>query len=398
MTVTDPFFDLKYDTNWNACIGRQGDQENYADGYIEAAIVLATGMLEKGMYDKIDTLVLPILYNARHSIELTLKLVIGEFVGAGILAEGHATNHDIASHLQFLEKQGVADELFRETLKLLKPYVDSLSKVDDDGQELRYHENRDGRQSMEDKALANIVVIAESLEQLQAVLRTLKTRAYELRSEWYTGTWTRQCSRRDLNEITKLLPQRSEWASQAFIEAKDAIQSRYGLSNTQFSKTLNKIQETRPLAGLIGVESNLVYLTGENAEFILAQWAELHPPREPSEMRIVRFSKDDFAKILAGHEKEAEIIARIVETVPEDQFADAETIYYIERNGNYPERYEEFLELKRNEFRARGDLRQEVHDLMSKTNFRRHFLNGLAAVGIPSLSNRLHQSSSDAEL
>jgi hypothetical protein len=64
----DPFFRLPGNSEWNALIGRQSDEENYVDGYIQAAIELATAVLEKKMYDKRDTLVLPILYNARHSV------------------------------------------------------------------------------------------------------------------------------------------------------------------------------------------------------------------------------------------------------------------------------------------------------------------------------------------
>lgn len=88
MPPADPFFSLPKNSEWNACIGRQSDEENYADGYIDAAIELATAVIEKGMYEKRDTLVLPILYNARHAIELNLKLFIGEFARAGILGSG----------------------------------------------------------------------------------------------------------------------------------------------------------------------------------------------------------------------------------------------------------------------------------------------------------------------
>ena len=34
----DPFFRLTGDTEWNACIGPQGHEENYVDGYMEAAL------------------------------------------------------------------------------------------------------------------------------------------------------------------------------------------------------------------------------------------------------------------------------------------------------------------------------------------------------------------------
>jgi len=36
----DPFFRLPAASDWNACIGKQGTEENYLDGYIEAAMEL----------------------------------------------------------------------------------------------------------------------------------------------------------------------------------------------------------------------------------------------------------------------------------------------------------------------------------------------------------------------
>jgi len=68
---------------WNACIGKQGHEENYLDGYIEAAIELAGAVLDKNMFEKRDTLVLPILYNARHALELALKFATQMSAGEG---------------------------------------------------------------------------------------------------------------------------------------------------------------------------------------------------------------------------------------------------------------------------------------------------------------------------
>lgn len=389
MTAPDPFFSLPQNSEWNACIGRQGDEENYADGYIEAAIELSVAVIEKGMYEKRDTLVLPILYNARHAIELYLKLVIGEFVKAGIFNDAHPANHDIASHLIFIESKAVPDELFRERLSALKPYVDSLAQIDDDGQELRFHENRDGQRSMEGKALANIAVIGESLHQLQEALRNLKSRAFSLCYEWHTGTRTTHCSRRDLEEIAKVLPSRENWDSQEFSDAKKEIKARYALGNRQFGLALNKIQETRELAGLIGIEFNLINLSDENAEFLLEMWGVLHPPREPSDARVVDYFERDISAIMEGREQEAKVLADIIGKISEEEFADAETIFYLARDDVFPEYYEARLEQKISEFRARDDFRQEIHDLMSKTNFRRCFIKGLRLVGRERLAKRL---------
>lgn len=381
MSQPDLFFDLSGDTEWNACIGRQGDEENYADGYIEAAIELAAAVLEKRMYEKRDTLVLPILYNGRHAIELTLKLVIGELVRARILSDGHPKNHDIASHLAFLESKAIPDELFKERLSALQPYVDSLAQIDDDGQELRFHKNRDGQRSMEGRALANIAVIRESLGTLQEALKNLKHRSYSLCEEWWTGTRTTHCSRRDLVEIAGMLPKRENWATAEFDECKRRIKERLALGNRQFSLALNKIQETRGLSGLIGIETDLTHLSDDKAAWLLKQWDQLHPPRTEADDLGTDYFKLDRAAMLQRMGDNAKVHEAITRELTEDEFADAETVYYLGRDGVFPELYEPRLESKKREFRARNNFRQEVRDLMSKTNFRRHFVEGLRSVG-----------------
>ncbi len=391
MANNDPFFDLPADPDWNACIGRQGDEENYADGFIEAAIELATAVLEKGMYEKRDTLVLPILYNARHAIELTLKLVIGQFVEVGILAAAHPKNHDIASHLVFLEAKAIPDELLRQRLAEVRPFVDSLAQIDDDGQELRFHQNRGGQRSMEGKALANIAVIHQSLGTLQKILKELKYRSYSLCDEWRTGTKTTHCSRRDLIEIAKLLPKREKWDSQEFDDCKTAIKERYALSNKQFSLALDKIQATRGLSGLLGIETQLLHLPDEKAEWLLSQWDKLHPPRAKSDDLGIDYFRRDFAEIKKGREDDAKAYGAIMQELNNEEFADAETIFYLARDGEFPEFYERNLERKKAEFKARGDYFQEVQDLMSKTNFRRHLVEGLRSVGRMKLADRLEK-------
>ena len=74
----DPFFEPLRDCTWNACIGRQGDEENYVDGYIQASLLLTETILNNEIYGFRDTLILPIMFNARHAIELVLKYVTKE--------------------------------------------------------------------------------------------------------------------------------------------------------------------------------------------------------------------------------------------------------------------------------------------------------------------------------
>ena len=85
MPSYDPFFELIPDADWNACVGGQGNEKNYVIGYIEAAVQLVSSVIDNELMDQRDTLVLPVLYNARHGIELVLKLVAREFKFVGMV-------------------------------------------------------------------------------------------------------------------------------------------------------------------------------------------------------------------------------------------------------------------------------------------------------------------------
>jgi hypothetical protein len=201
----DPFFRPSEDTIWNACIGPQGHEENYVDGYLEAAQLLADLIVERELYISRDTLVLPILYNARHAIELSLKFAIRRLHAEGILRDPVKGNHDIKAHLAKMTSAAIGDWELRVLLGRLHPYVQSLAAIDVDGQQLRYAQDQEGNTSLENKPLANLQVIRTALSDLGEVLQNLKHRVRSFCEENRTGTSTRICSRSDLLFIAREL-------------------------------------------------------------------------------------------------------------------------------------------------------------------------------------------------
>jgi len=63
--MIDPFFETIEDGEWNACVGVQGTAFAYVDGYLEAARILAATVIDDGLMGSRDSLIMPILYNAR---------------------------------------------------------------------------------------------------------------------------------------------------------------------------------------------------------------------------------------------------------------------------------------------------------------------------------------------
>lgn len=387
----DPFFSLIDDSEWNAFIGDQGETVFYAEGYIEAALELATLIIKENRFAQRDTLVMPILYNARHSIELHLKLIIDEFVKAGLLATGHRANHDIASQFLHLRDSQLPDLSIRFHVDRLRPFVDSLSHIDDDGQEFRYFKNRDGDRSLEGKALANIAVIERSLKELKAILSDLKYRTWTLCDEYRTGTHTNQLSRKDLFEIAATLPPRSNWSEPQFDVAKRSVKERFGIGNRQFSIALKLLQETRELKAALSIETSLVHLNDDKAVFLAEQWKIIHPPRERSELGFDISDPKQFERLFENADQEKAAREAIARELTVDEIADAETIFYLARDKGYSEHYEARLEVKIKEFKAKNDIRQEIYDLTQKTNFLKMFEVGVKKLGRLALADQLQE-------
>lgn len=215
---------------------------------------------------------MPILFNARHGAELTLKFAIGNLCRFGMMRAAHRMDHDLVSHYRQLRDADVGDELIRSVLADLEPFVLSLGTVDPDAQGYRFAESRDGSKSLGHLATLNIPLVSASLGLMTGHLERLRDRIMELDNQIRSGTFTRRCSRRDLIEIAKIVGPRSAWDTPAFDEARTAVRQRFGLSSNAFSKALDKIQSTAALATLIGVDRHPHKISEERLFWVAERW------------------------------------------------------------------------------------------------------------------------------
>lgn len=386
----DPFFELGGDFQWNAYVGRQSDETAYADGYMEAALLMANAVIEGRLMGSRDTLVMPILYNTRHGVELALKDAVRDLHRMGLLREGPAIDHDVALPWRQLNEGRFSDEALREIITTLEPYVLSLSRVDADGQSFRYARRTDEEISMADRSLVNLQRIRESLVPLNEQLRFLQCRVAELFEERATGSFTTECSRRDLVAIARRLPPRSEWASDAFDIARAAVREQYGLSSNAFTRALNVIQTNREMGPIIGVEFDLAHLSDDKVLRVLELWGPIWPlraSRAPGPILLAeRMSLEAIQE--AARVQTAADTALLLE-LGDDELADLETVYQLGRGPAYPEHYDEQLELRKNEHRVRGNRWELVHYLTGKGNLASSFARGADRLGRPSLAARI---------
>jgi hypothetical protein len=387
----DPFFKRHSDATWNACIGEQGDEEYYLDGYIDAAMELASSVIGKNLLGKRDTLVLPILYNARHAIELVLKFVTDRLVKAALIAPSGRANHDICGYLEKLRAAALGDEQLNRQILALKPYVDSLSRIDHDGQELRYHLNRFDDPSLADYSLANLEVIRTSLFELSEIISILKNRVICFTDERQTGVFTKRCSRRDLMTIAQIIPRRDTWDSTLFDKQKAVLKARFNLTNREFSDALNAIQTSREMKAIIGVETGLLHLSDDEVVWIVEQWRLIHPVRETfiGAFGPVRFDEALVEAMKKEMNARKEVVLEIEKTIIADKLAEIEALFHLGRDRVFPEYYESFVERKKKEHAAEGNAQSKIVYLIDKTNLLHSLHIAAKKVGRISLATRL---------
>lgn len=385
--ANDPFFHLTGETTWNACIGPQGHEENYVDGYMEAALYLAQAVLEKELLISRDTLVLPILYNARHAIELTLKFVMRRLHEAGLLNAAPRANHVIQDHLDHLKEGKIGDFQLRETIDRLSPFVLSLAAIDNDGQQLRYATTQEGQQSLDKRPLANLRVIHTSLQELSQVLRSLKNRTQSLCEEHATTTCTPKCSRSDLMAIAIELAeeQAKHGASYKRLSSwkplREKIKARYELGNKTLDDAISVLEAHPEMGSLLGKEFHLKCLTDEKIRFIAACWTRQHPPRSPGEPRTRIWRSSDLRDAMHRAAETFNVVDDLLEGLTRDDLVDLHTVFYLARDKYFCESYEQLFEQHSREFAAADEILENARHILSKTNLLRELEKGLRMLG-----------------
>lgn len=162
-----------------------------------------------------------------------------------------------------------------------------------------------------------------------------------------------------------LLP-RDRWTDLAFDNVRTAIRERFALSSNELSKACKKIQGTRELAALIGIETPLLFLTDDDVIWVIEQWRRLHPKRsqDDTDIGFDYFDMSRFEKMQERANLYREVIDAVNEHLDSGKVADLEVMFYRERDRIYSEYYEEMVSAKLKEHAAANDSKAEVRHLL----------------------------------
>lgn len=159
----------------NACVGRNGgpvDFDRLGNGYFTATAALIE-YVRQNPFD-VDSLIYPIVQNARHAVELSLKYLVGVL---STIAEQHVAaspTHKLTDNWERVRKLILHLELAtKEELKHVTHVISEFVEFDPNGEAFRYPTSKNGDLCLNGVSHINVDVFADRIRFAGAFLQNL---------------------------------------------------------------------------------------------------------------------------------------------------------------------------------------------------------------------------------
>nr|WP_319472234.1 hypothetical protein [uncultured Sphaerochaeta sp.] len=146
---------------FNACVGTNGrvSDYNYFEGYSEATKRLCLAVLSDDR-SLADTLIYPIVFNARHSLEIALKISLREVVrldDTKLVKKAIFKGHNLINLFNMLKDHSRSiPEIRLDLEKFQKEIPNSIRKIidiDDNGETFRYRTDIKGHNHLDNQLM-----------------------------------------------------------------------------------------------------------------------------------------------------------------------------------------------------------------------------------------------------
>lgn len=325
----------------NACVGRNGwpDTGYYANGFDDAVHIMCRATITKGCDP--DEIIYPIVFCARHRIELFLKMQIrviaGIKDGATVPEPKLMRTHDLRDLWDmYVEVARLCDPRFESFILVVELAILEFAEVDPTGETFRYAYDNNNKKHLEDKiSLINVEVFYSAFCTLSKALKELEVLADFLHVEYCTGTYTKFASRLLVEEISKDLPLRTSWGDDGFREVKKEIAEKYGLSQRNLSEVIGLISSHREFAFNVGEELLLEDISAEKILRFLELRIKVTSESEALSWREL---------IWSGPEWGAELYRVLINSYSITEMSALLAIADVAGRMRYSEEYDEVLE------------------------------------------------------
>ena len=141
---------------YNACVGTNGFASNqlYLDGFVEATKQLCAVVLTKDRF-LADSLIYPIIFSARHSIELAIKIAFNKCLLLNKDIRTKPLNgHNIEWLYKRLKDYSIFDKYILKSLNEIEDFIPNtileIIKIDSSGETFRYRTDKEENNHLDD--------------------------------------------------------------------------------------------------------------------------------------------------------------------------------------------------------------------------------------------------------
>jgi hypothetical protein len=396
MSEIDPskldIFEPTHSGRYNACVGHnsQHDMRTYAEGYLQSAQILIDQIFEKEMGPEGDILVHPILYSARHSIELSIKHVLNELNETDIKTEEREIHgHSLKKLWCRFKKQTTFDRRIIKVVEAIEPIITQLDQADPNAQDFRYPENTNGEQTLDGKAIVDLVTVKEVVEYLREKLLYLYDLVEVIVRERQFGAFTKELNRKELKELSIELPDINTWDNnEEFEVVKNRWKEKYSLNNTGFNRAVDFLKGHREFSGNINNEHNFIALDSPLLEELIKKANRIRFEQTADKGKSLRVQMTNSNTACASYPQfKSRLTPKVV--------SELNAIFYLSRNREISDVFDDYYRDHSKVFEGltdgelEGALKKSFLHIYKKTNFIEEIIGGLNNIGRLKMADKL---------
>lgn len=435
-------------SRFNAAVGSNGSLEAgdkprsnifYAEGFEVAALEMIKIALNSNKTEhSIDTLVYPICFNMRHSIELRLKKLwtdltvlskfrmvkLREYRNEKLNENRNLDRAKVASFpdikaLQYhdineiwksiSEYAPVIDDRFKEIICLLTPFILDIADIDPTGQTFRYPSDNESKTHLLDTPLISILILQARFSNLKNAMVFLDNLAEQLIREYslcreYDAvkreykkdsnnqykriSHTNKLSYFDIINIIYAMSKYKDTSTPCHIEARNDIRREFNLSSNDYGKVVHIIHSDIVINNILNHPNELLYLTNEDIQTFF-NILNLHTPLtetnipRPSLGTQIDWSTSNLLELLNPDiaQRENDALNNLLETFDDDKLAEIISLYLLQKNDLYYAQYMRLINENIQELKSfNGDVKKKknlINHYLEKTNLAQYIITSL---------------------
>ena len=264
-------------SKYNACVGNNGwvGMHSYIDGFQSSTVILLESLIkdvDKEDFDGfmwcLDTCVYPILFSARHFLELFLKQQI---LRISYLKNKNKNESDYEIKLKLLkthdthklwklflaEVKEVSDSRLNEYLNKIHIFTLEFHNIDSTGETFRYPYNQTNSLHLTKHSVIGLKRFYQQFLKFSKLASELSYLTDYLLLEYRVGTYTKNLSRNDIEQIAFSLPKKDNWKSQNLKKHQLDAKNKYGIGCREFKEVLEIIKKNIEFNNIVSNEYTL---------------------------------------------------------------------------------------------------------------------------------------------